>query len=77
MKQYKVVDDRNRYRNNPERYEIKRDDDRAFYLVDKGEDGTATNMMILNPRTFEEERIVDEEEATILMLKGIKVEELK
>ena len=74
MKKYKVIDVRNRYRNNPSRYEIKRDDDKAFYLVDKGENGEETKMMILNPRKFEEERIVDEQEATILMLKGITVE---
>lgn len=75
MKQYKVVDGRNQYRNNPDRYEIKRDDDQAFYLIDKGESGEETKMIILNPRKFQEERMVDEKEAAILILKGVKVEE--
>ena len=77
MKKYKVIDIRNLYRNDSTRYEIKHDDDTAFYLVDKGESGEETRMMILNPRKFEEERIVDEQEAAILMLKGIMVEEIK
>lgn len=76
MKQYKVIDERNRYRNDPDRYEIKRDDDKAFYLVDKGESGEETRIMILNPLKFQEERIVDEKEAAILILKGVKVEEV-
>ena len=35
-----------------------------------------TRVIILNPRKFQEERIVDEQEATLLILKGIKVEEI-
>lgn len=77
MKQYKVIDGRDRYRNDPDRYEIKRDDDKAFYLVDKGESGEETKVVILNPRKFQEERIVDEKEAMSLILKGVKVEEVK
>ena len=35
-----------------------------------------TRVLILNPRKFQEERIVDEHEATLLILKGITVEEI-
>jgi hypothetical protein len=34
-------------------------------------------VLILNPSKFQEERIIDEEEATLLILKGIKVKEIK
>jgi hypothetical protein len=36
-----------------------------------------TRVLILNPRKFQEERTVDEHEATLLILKGITVEEIK
>jgi hypothetical protein len=78
MKQYKVVDDRNQYRNDPN-YEIKHDTETAFVMNQIGTDdqGNAVNRtIILNPRKFQEERIVDEQEAILLMLKGVKAVEV-
>jgi hypothetical protein len=78
MRQYKVVDYRNRYRNDPT-CEIKHDTEKAF-VVDKhkidDQGNTHIRTMILNPRVFHEERIVNEQEAILLILKGIKVEEV-
>jgi hypothetical protein len=79
MKRYKVIDDRNRYRNDPN-CEIKRDNEKVFAVNQQTIDDQGnknTRVIILNPRKFQEERIVDEQEATLLMLKGIQVEEIK
>ena len=77
MKQYKVVDGRNAFRNNPD-CEIKKDDDKGFVVNKRetNENGTYIRVIMLNPRKFQQERIVNEDEALILMLKGIKVEEV-
>jgi hypothetical protein len=78
MKQYKVVDDRNMYRNDPT-CEIRHDNEKAFVMnkTETDSQGNKTNRtIILNPRKFQEERVVDEQEAILLMLKGVKVEEL-
>jgi hypothetical protein len=78
MKRYKVIDDRNRYRNDPN-CEIKRDNEKVFAVNQQTIDDQGnknTRVIILNPRKFQEERIVDEQEATLLMLKGIQVEEI-
>lgn len=78
MKKYKVVDHRNRYRNDPE-CEIKNDDDKAFMIEKKETDdqgNTTHRLIVLNPRKFQEERIVDEQEAIILKLKGVEVKEI-
>ena len=77
-KQYRVIDDRNRYRNDPN-YKVKQDTEKVFYFQktetdDKGNKTERT--IILNPNKFQEERIVDEQEAIILILKGVKVEEI-
>ena len=77
MKQYKVVDGRNAYRNDPN-CEIIRDNDKGFAVNKRetNENGTYLKVIELNPRKFQQERIVNEDEALILMLKGIKVEEV-
>jgi hypothetical protein len=78
MKQYKVVDDRNMYRNDPT-CEIRHDNEKAFVMnkTETDDQGNKINRtLILNPRKFQEERVVDEQEAILLMLKGVKVEEL-
>ena len=78
MKSYKVIDDRNRYRDDP-LCEITHDDEKMFAVNQQTTDdqgNTTTRVVILNPRKFQEERIVDEQEATLLILKGIKVEEI-
>ena len=78
MKSYKVIDDRNRYRRDPN-CEIKHDNEKLFVINQQTTDdqgNTTTRVVILNPRKFQEERIVDEQEATLLILKGIKVEEI-
>jgi hypothetical protein len=78
MKRYKVIDDRNRYRNDPT-CQIKRDNEKVFAVNQQTIDDQGnknTRVIILNPRKFQEERIVDEQEATLLMLKGIQVEEI-
>ena len=78
MKRYKVIDDRNRYRNDPN-CEIKSDNEKVFAVNQQTIDDQGnknTRVIILNPRKFQEERIVDEQEATLLMLKGIQVEEI-
>ena len=78
MKQYKVVDDRNMYRNDPT-CEIRHDNEKAFVMnkTETDDQGNKINRtIILNPRKFQEERVVDEDEAILLMLKGVKVEEL-
>ena len=76
MKQYKVVDSRNRYRDDPT-CEIMTDTEKLFVInkIETSAQGNKVNRtIILNPRKFQEERIVDEQEAILLMLKGIKVE---
>jgi hypothetical protein len=79
MKRYKVIDDRNRYRDDPN-CEIRHDNEKMFVVNQQTTDdqGNKTiRVLILNPSKFQEERIIDEEEATLLILKGIKVEEIK
>ena len=79
MRQYKVIDSRNRYRNDPN-CEIKHDNEKVFAVNQQTTDNqgnTTIRVVILNPSKFQEERIIDEEEATLLILKGIKVEEIK
>ena len=79
MRQYKVIDSRNRYRNDPN-CEIKRDNEKVFAVNQQTTDNqgnTTIRVVILNPSKFQKERIIDEEEATLLILKGIKVEEIK
>jgi hypothetical protein len=78
MKRYKVVDGRNRYRQDP-MCEIRKDNEKVFAVNKQTVDAqghTNTNVLILNPKKFQEERIVDEQEATLLILKGIEVEEI-
>ena len=78
MRQYKVIDDRNRYRNDPN-CEIRHDNEKMFSVNQQTTDdqgNKTTRVIILNSRKFQEERIVDEQEATLLILKGIKVEEI-
>ena len=78
MKQYKVIDARNKYRDDPD-CEIKCDNEKTFAVNQQTTDdqGNKTiRVLILNPRKFQEERIVDEHEATLLILKGIEVEEI-
>ena len=81
MKKYKVIDDRNIYRNDPT-CEITHDTERAFVInkIKTDEQGNITKRVeILNPRKFQNERIVDEKEATFLILTNplIKLEEIK
>ena len=79
MKRYKVIDSRNRYRDDP-LCEITHDNEKMFAVNQQTTDdqgNKSTRMLILNPKKFQEERIVDEHEATLLILKGIKVEEIK
>jgi hypothetical protein len=79
MKKYKVIDGRNRYRNDPE-CEIRHDTEKVFSVNQQTTDdqGNKTiRVVILNPSKFQEERTVDEHEATLLILKGITVEEIK
>ena len=80
MKKYKVIDDRNIYRNDPT-CEITHDTESAFVMnkIKTDEQGNITKrVIILNPRKFQNERIVDEKEATLLILKNtnIKLEEI-
>ena len=79
MKRYKVIDGRNRYRQDP-MCEIRKDNEKVFSVHKQTVDAqghTNTSVLILNPKKFQEERLVDETEATLLILKGIKVLELK
>ena len=79
MKKYKVIDDRNIYRNDP-LCEIRQDNEKVFSVNKQRVDDqghTTTHVIILNPRKFQEERTVDEDEAILLMLKGIKVVEIE
>ena len=79
MKRYKVIDDRNRYRDDPN-CEIRHDNEKMFSVNQQTTDAQGnktTRVLILNPSKFQEERIIDEEEATLLILKGIKVEEIE
>lgn len=79
MKRYKVIDSRNRYRDDP-LCEITHDNEKVFSVNQQTTDNqgnTTIRVVILNPEKFQEERIIDEEEATLLILKGIKVEEIK
>ena len=78
VRQYKVIDDRNRYRDDPN-CEIRHDNKKMFSVNQQTTDAQGnktTRVLILNPIKFQEERIVDEQEATLLILKGIKVEEI-
>lgn len=78
MRQYKVIDRRNWYRNSPA-YEIVEDNEKMFVVKQwTGVNaGTPTfKTIVLNPQKFQEERIVDEHEAILLMLKDVKVEEV-
>ena len=78
MKRYKVIDDRNRYRDDPD-CEIRHDNEKIFAVNQQTTDdqGNKTiRVLILNPSKFQEERIVDEHEATLLILKGINVVEI-
>lgn len=78
MKRYKVIDSRNRYRDDP-LCEITHDNEKVFAVNQQTTDNqgnTTIRVVILNPEKFQEERIIDEEEATLLILKGIKVEEM-
>jgi hypothetical protein len=78
VKRYKVIDGRNRYRNDPN-CEIRHDTEKVFAVNQQTTDdqGNKTiRVVILNARKFQEERIVDEHEATLLILKGITVEEI-
>ena len=79
MRQYKVIDSRNSYRNDPN-CEIKHDNEKVFVFNQQTTDNqgnTTIRVVMLNPSKFQEEKIIDEEEATLLILKGIKVEEIK
>jgi hypothetical protein len=79
VKKYKVIDDRNIYRNDP-LCEIRQDNEKVFAVNKQRVDDqghTTTHVIILNPRKFQEERTVDEDEAILLMLKGIKVVEIE
>jgi hypothetical protein len=79
MKRYKVIDGRNRYRDDPD-CEIRHDNEKIFAVNQQTIDdqGNKTiRVLILNSSKFQEERIVDEHEATLLILKGITVEEIK
>ncbi len=79
MRQYKVIDDRNRYRNDPN-CEIRYDNEKVFSVNQQTMDdqgNTTTRVLILNPRKFQKERIVDEQEAILLMLKGIQVNKIE
>ena len=78
MKQYKVVDHRNRYRNDPS-CEIIRDNEKQFIInkhVTDSQGNKTRHTLVLNPKKFEEERIVDEPEAILLMIKGVDVKEI-
>jgi hypothetical protein len=78
MKRYKVIDGRNRYRNDP-LCEIRHDNEKIFAVNQQTTDdqGNKTiRVVILNARKFQEERTVDEHEATLLILKGITVVEI-
>jgi hypothetical protein len=79
MRQYKVIDDRNRYRNDPD-CEIKHDNEKMFVVNQQTTDNqgnNATRILMLNPSKFQEERIVNEQEAILLMLKGIQVNKIE
>lgn len=72
MTQYKVIDIRVKYRNNPD-IEILQDNEKMFSFRNKKTNG----FMILNPSKFQQERIVDEKEATLLILKGVDLNLIK
>lgn len=78
MTQYRVIDDRNHWRNDPN-CTVKTDNDKMF-VVEKSEVNAQGNqvkrLIMLNPHKFQEERTVDEKEATVLALKGIKLERI-
>jgi hypothetical protein len=78
-RKYKVIDGRNQYRNDPN-CEIKHDTEKEFMVNQQRTDNqgnTTTQILILNPRKFQEERIVNEKEAILLMLKGIQVNKIE
>lgn len=79
VRHYKVIDSRNSYRNDTN-CEIKHDNEKVFAVNQKTTDNqgnTTIRVVILNPSKFQEERIIDEEEAILLILKGIKLEEIE
>lgn len=79
MKKFKVVDGREKYRKDPD-CEVMHDNNKAFVVNKHTTDnqGNTTNrLLILNPRKFQGERIVDEQEAIVLILKGSEVKEIK
>jgi len=79
MKKYKVIDDRNIYRNDPT-CEITHDTESKFVInkIETDDQGNKIiRVLILNPTKFQKERIVDEQEALMLMIKGVRVEEIK
>ena len=81
MKKYKVIDGRNHWRNDPT-CEVMHDSEKKFVVHKQETDdqgNTVGRVIILNPQTFQEERVVDEKEATLLILKNnnIKLEEVK
>jgi len=79
MKKYKVIDGRNIYRNDPT-CEITHDTESKFVInkIETDDQGNKIiRVLILNPTKFQKERIVDEQEALMLMIKGVRVEEIK
>ena len=80
MKQYKVIDGRNRYRNDTNCRIIKDNDN--HFVVEKSETDSQgpcvrrVIILILNARKFQLERIVGESEAILLKLKGVQLEEV-
>ena len=75
MKKFKVIDGRDYYRNNP-KFIVRKDNEKLFSVNEIDDDNNIVKMIMLNPNKFQNERIVDEKEATWLMLKGIKVVEI-
>jgi len=75
MKKFKVIDGRDHYRNNP-KFIVRQDNEKLFSVNEIDDDNNIVKMIMLNPNKFQNERIVDEKEATWLMLKGIKVVEI-
>jgi hypothetical protein len=74
MRLFKVIDSRDQYRNDL-KCEIIHDNEKLFVVKDNRDDNISRTL-ILNPMKFQEEKIVDEKEAILLMLKGVKVEEI-
>ena len=79
MKKYKIVDNREAFRNNPD-CDIVRDDDSMFVVRKYETDSQGNrkpNIIVLNPRKFQEEKVIEEEEAVFQILKGNNVKEIK